>query len=68
MFVGIEDVLLASAEVGMNLTRKKCVLGDICSPRVLVERQQKEPQDTNKDAECRKVRRNLEQAWISSQC
>ena len=38
VLVGTEDILVAAAEVGVDLARKEGVLGDVCPARVVAER------------------------------
>lgn len=52
ILVGIEDILLTTPKVRMDLARKKSILGDIGLPGILIEGQQKEPDNANKNANC----------------
>lgn len=67
MPVRAEDLLLAPPKVCVHLARKECVLGYVCLPRVVFEREEEEPDDADDDAEEGEVRRGLEHARIASQ-
>lgn len=49
--VGPKDILLATTEIGVDLTGKQGVLGDVGFARVVFEREQEEPCDADDDAE-----------------
>ena len=51
MPVSAQDVLVASAEVGVDLARQEGILGDVGAARVTVEGEHEQPHDTDDDAE-----------------
>jgi hypothetical protein len=57
-------IVFATGKVCVNLSRKERVLGDICSSRVLVERQNKKPRDPNHNKQGRQVRWDFEDARV----
>jgi hypothetical protein len=62
-----EDVLFAAPKVCVHLSRQKSVLRHVCPPRIVVQGQQKEPNDTDGDAKRRNVWGDLEQPRIATQ-
>ena len=60
-------MLIAAAEVGVNLAGQECVLGDVRPTGIFVERQEKQPDDADEDAKQRQVGRKLEDARVASQ-
>lgn len=60
-------VLVAASEIGVYLTGKKRILGNVGSSGVVVERQEEQPSNTTEDAGQRNIGRKLEDAWIASQ-
>ena len=47
-------MLLATGEIGVDLTGQKRVLGDVGLPRVIVEGKEKQPDDTSDNTDKRK--------------
>ena len=60
MVVGVEDILLGPAEVGMDLPWEQCVFRYVRSPRIIVQRQQEKPGNSHKHAEGREIWRQIE--------
>jgi hypothetical protein len=67
MLIPTEHMLVATCEIGMHLSGKKCILGDVGAPRVVVQRQHEEPCDADYDTEEGEVRREFEQARVAAQ-
>jgi hypothetical protein len=65
--VGIKDVLLTAAKVGVHLAREQSILGDVGLARVLVQWEQENPDDATEHAQERQVGGNLEKARVSPQ-
>ena len=66
VLVGAEDVLIAAAKVRVYLPGQQGVFRDVGPPRVVVQREQKEPDDADEDAEKRQVGRQLEHTRVAS--
>lgn len=49
VLVGIEDILLATTKVRVDLAREKGVLRDVRVPRILIQGKQKKPGNANHD-------------------
>lgn len=64
---GPEDVAFTATEIGVHLTGKKSVLGDVCSSGVVVQRQKEQPDGADDDAKKGEVGRELEDARIAPQ-
>lgn len=65
--VRAQDVVLAAAKVRVHLARQQRVLRDVRLARVVVERQQQQPDDADGDAEEREVRRQLQEPRVAPQ-
>jgi hypothetical protein len=56
-----EDVVLAAAVVGEDLSWQDRILGDVCQARVFVEREEEKPDYSDQNADDREVGWELEE-------
>lgn len=62
-----EDVVFAAAEVGVDLAGQQSILRDVRLARVVVQWQQKQPDDADNDAQGGQVGRDLQDAGIAAE-
>jgi len=67
VLVCAEHILVATAEVSMDLTGQERIFRYVRSARVIVEWKKEEPNNADNDAERGEVRRELENARVSPQ-